>query len=388
MKNEQSGMVLVIVVLMSALAAILAAALYFASSSQMLGAHREVRLEKAFFIAEAGVERAKSAMRRSRDGFNDELIGGDGITNTADDGILDFGSSVTLAGGAYKVKITDNADSDPSLFKDTDNTVIVWSTGTFQNVERRLEVCVSTPDPLHPPMSADGALALYGTNTTVALQGSALIDGHDYSLPEDFACSGSGCLGAVIATNPSAAGIFSATTSALVTVDGSADITGNPPLEMGGTGDYSEQEWQDLADKYVPLATMTIPGGVISGNQTLGTRENPEIVVLTGDVKITGTVDGAGILIVMGGVDIDFTGTFHFEGIILLIGDGISDAPIEFNDHGNASIFGAVVAVGGELDIKPHGSPQIMYSTEALANLARLPLPPNELSVVYWRQIK
>lgn len=388
MKTEQSGLVLVIVVLLSSLAAILAAALYFASTSQMIRAHREIRMEKAFFITEAGVEQAKSVLRYSQNGFNDELIGADGLTNTADDGILDFGSSVTLAGGIYTVKITDNADSDSSLFVDTDNTVIVWSTGTFQEVERALEVCVSMPDPINPPMSADGALSLYGTNAEVALQGSALIDGQDYSVPADFLCSGSGCLGAMIATNPSVAGVFSSTTSSLVTVEGSADISGNPPVELGGAGDYTEQEWMAMAQELIPLATITIPGGVISGNQTIGTRENPQIVLLTGDVKITGTVDGAGILIVQGGVDIDFTGTFHFEGIVILIGDGISDAPIEFNDHGTASIFGAVVAVGGELDIKPHGSPQIMYSTEALANLANLQLPPNELSVVYWRQIK
>ncbi len=136
------------------------------------------------------------------------------------------------------------------------------------------------------------------------------------------------------------------------------------------------------------MATITIAGGVLAGNATLGTRENPEITVITGDAKITGNVDGAGILIITGGVEIDFLGTFHFEGIVLLVGDNVDDASIEFNDKGNASIFGAVIAVGGELDMKPQGNPQIVYSSEALANLSNINLPQNELSVVYWHEIK
>jgi len=387
MKSNESGMVLIVVVGFSALAAIMAAGLYGAGNSHLISTHRAIRLEKAFYTAEAGIERAKAVLKASQDGLNDELVGSDSLTNTADDGIPDFGSSFPFGGGTYQVRIRDNADSDASLYVDTDNTVIILSTGTFQNVTRVIEAAVCLEDSLLSPQDVDSPFAIYGTNAEIELKGDALIDWHDYQVPADFDCSGAGCTGTLIPTNPALPGILSATTTTVTTVSSPAVIDGDPPIQIG-TNTHTEQDWYDMVDALLPLATITIAGGVIGGNVTLGTRDNPEITVITGNAKITGNVDGAGFLLIMGGVEIDFTGTFHYEGIIILAGDNIDDAPIEFNDKGNASIFGAIVCVGGELDMKPQGSPAIMYSSEALANLDKITLPPVGLSTVYWREIK
>ncbi len=381
---RQSGQVLLVVVLLSSIAAILAAALYYASSSHVSSARRHIRIEKAFFIAEAGIERAKAELKQASGSFNDILLGADGAAGTSDDGVLSFGASVDFGGGTYSVRVTDNVDSDPSLFFDTDKTVVIWSTGVYQNVRRVLEVCVSLSDAINPPLSADGAVILYGLTNTVTLKGSALIDGQDYALPANFNCSGAGCLGSVIATNPATAGVFSTDTNSVVSNAAPSLILGDPPISLGTNApSLTRDYWTNMVEQLLAIATINITGGVIGGNTTIGTRTNPQVAVLTGDTKITGNVDGAGILLVTADVEIDTTGTFHYEGIVIFIGDNN-----KFNDKGTASIFGAVISLGANLYMKPQGSPQIMYSTEALANLKNLQLPPAELSLVYWREVK
>ncbi len=387
MNRRDSGMVLMIVVMLAGVAALLAAGLYMAGSATVASTAQTVRFEKAFWIAEAGAERAKAVLRTSTQPLSTTLKGPDATADTADDGQLSFGASVPFAGGVYRVRVVDNADSDTNRFTDTDQTVIIRSTGVYERVERVLELAVCISNPLAPPADADGAVSVYGTNAEVQITGDARIDGRDYSVPPSFLCSGSGCSGA-LTTNPTAPGVFSSVTSTLVSAGGSAEILGNPPTTNGATGLYSESYYENLVAGLMGCVAITIPGGVIGGNVVLGTRAQPVISLITGAARITGNVDGAGILLVTAGVEIDFTGTFHYEGLVIMIGDGAPDASIEFNDKGHAMIFGSLIAIGGELDLNPQGSPSIMYSREALANLANLQMPPGELTVQYWREVK
>ncbi len=380
---RQNGQVLLVVVLLSSIAAILAAALFYASSAHVSSARRNLRIEKAFFIAEAGIENAKAEIKQMKGSFDNVLLGSDGTASTADDGILPFGASTAFGGGSYAVFVTDNVDSDASLFVDKDETLVLWSTGVYQNVRRVLEVCVTFTDSINPPMCVDGAVVLYGLSNEVVLKGSALVDGQDYSIPASFYCSGAGCLGSLIATNPATAGVFSTDTNSVVVNNAPSQILGDPPISLGANApSVTRDYWTNMVEQLIAIATINITGGVIGGNNTIGTRVNPQVAILTGDTKITGNVDGAGILLVMADVEIDTTGTFHYEGIVIFMGNN------KFNDKGTASIFGSVISLGASLDMKPQGSPQIMYSTEALANLQNLPLPPREMSLVYWHQIK
>ncbi|NLE66637.1 MAG: hypothetical protein GX608_04365, partial [Lentisphaerae bacterium] len=107
----------------------------------------------------------------------------------------------------------------------------------------------------------------------------------------------------------------------------------------------------------------------------------------TGNAKITGTVDGAGILIVNGGVEIDLAGTFHYEGLVIIIGDNINDSSLEFNDKGNANILGATVVIGGEVDMRVKSSTAISYSSAALANLSEI-WPKEAVNTSKWKILK
>ncbi|MBI2440615.1 MAG: hypothetical protein HYV35_04505 [Lentisphaerae bacterium] len=378
MKTEQSGFALVIVVIQASLASIMAAGLYMASGSTVARANRTLHFEKSFLIAEAGAERAKAVLSTNADNINTILTGADGLTNTCDDGILSFGNSVSFAGGDFSVLVSDNADSNPSLFVDTDNTVIIRTTGTYENARHVLELSVTVTNPSAPPADTDGALAIYGSNATVNVGGSASIDGRDWAVPADFDCTGAGCDGA-LTTNAAGPGVFSATNT--TTINGSNNIVGNPPVTNNAVGEYDEQYWQDQVDYWTPLASLSISGNVANGS-SFGTRTSPQITIVTADASIAGNVAGAGVLIVMPDVDISISGTFHYEGLVILLGDVVCTA------LGTADIFGALVALGGENSVTLNGHPNVKYSTQALANLANMDDLPPPLSVQYWREIK
>src|ERR1035437_6389144 len=102
---NSSGMVLVVVVVLTALAAILAAGLYFASSARIKQVQHEVTFEKAFFVAEAGLERAKAELNAGNTNLTAVLTGYDGVTNTADDGLLAFGAFTNYGNGKFYIHV-------------------------------------------------------------------------------------------------------------------------------------------------------------------------------------------------------------------------------------------------------------------------------------------
>lgn len=98
---------------------------------------------------------------------------------------------------------------------------------------------------------------------------------------------------------------------------------------------------------------------------TLGTDLTPRITRITGNVTLSGTVSGSGVLIVDG--DITVTDNFTFNGLVIARGD------VEVEIFGSASIFGGLM-IGGvgpgvdpafELDMR--GNAKVCYSTQGLA---------------------
>ena len=154
---------------------------------------------------------------------------------------------------------------------------------------------------------------------------------------------------------------------------------------------YTSSYWSNLVVQLIPLADLTVVGAVSYAGATfpIGTRSDPKITVIctNGVLNISGTVDGAGIMIIQPGGQFNPGGNYHFEGLVLGVGDGITSGAIEISAHGTPKISGAVVCVGGGADVLFQGAGGIRYSSEALANLSNLNLP-SPVSVVYWREIK
>jgi hypothetical protein len=68
-----------------------------------------------------------------------------------------------------------------------------------------------------------------------------------------------------------------------------------------------------------------------------GTDANPQVIVVNGDLTLSGSTPGSGILLVTG--TLTLSGNFSWHGLILVVGKGALVA----NGGGNGEIDGAVV---------------------------------------------
>ncbi|MBI2359240.1 MAG: hypothetical protein HYV04_10110 [Deltaproteobacteria bacterium] len=134
---------------------------------------------------------------------------------------------------------------------------------------------------------------------------------------------------------------------------------------------------------YLALDHTTLPGTTYGGNATWGTSSSPRITHVTGDVRISGTIQGYGVLVLDGALHV--SGNFTFEGLVIMRGEG------EIRATGNARIYGAVLIgesssqdADAELDIR--GTVNIQYDSCALgAAEGWVPLPKAP-KIVAWQE--
>ncbi|MDO9542206.1 MAG: hypothetical protein Q7J98_07785 [Kiritimatiellia bacterium] len=347
LEPKSSGMVLVVVVIMAAVAGILATGLHFASGSRITQVRQEMRFDKAFFVAEAGIERAKASLR-----YN--------ITN----GVL-FGGFTNYGEGRFYVNVQNSAST---------NRYIIRSTGIVETATQVIEVEVRVTPFTPGEVQTEGAMGIYGTNTTLDVGGNSKIDGNDWNVDD------------TLSTNPAMPGVLCTSTSTVVSTTGSGAIDGNPP-NTNAVGVYDETYWLQFLDQMLSVATMYDPD-----NPNLGTYAAPTVTMLpSGETLLNGTDSGAGILIVPGDAALKITGQFEYIGLIILVGDGVIDVSNELTEVGKANIFGSIVCVGGALDISLLGTADIKYSSQALENLENLVFSqpvPAELTMISWTAIK
>ena len=366
--GNEKGMVLATGLIFLAIIAILGTTAVIVTTTDLkIGTNYKLS-EQAFYAAEAGIQRAANALKAGvSNGFNDELLGIDGTSDTSDDGILSFGSSVSFGDGSYAVQVTDNND-DGDFFSDFDNKVIITSTGTVNNASKTIEAVY-----YYRKVDVDGALGIYGDGPAVELSGASEIDGRDYKVPPDFDCSGAGCTATLAGGVPAEPGIYAEeaiTQKGLITdeTDPKQNIFGDPPVKDVGGSEISVSYWQDFANSLTPDLTVDSAEGTITEN-IFGSRDNPQITMISDSATgthLSGTIDGAGILIVNG--DLQITGTFHFEGLIIVMSGG----DLVVTGTGRSITYGSVVLAGSgvssEVDYGGHAS--IRYSSQALLSAA------------------
>jgi Tfp pilus assembly protein PilX len=182
--NNQKGIVLVVCVILVAVLLLLGATAIMISSTDINISSNYRSGKQVFYIAESGLEHARAVLKNST--FNSILLGNDGVSNTTDDGILSFGSSVNFGGGAYQVRVTDNNDGDSNSFSDSDNTVLVTSTGTLPNgAKRTIQTLLQkiTPNPV-------GVRAAITSNGPIDTLGNLTVDGRDHDINGNLIGSG------------------------------------------------------------------------------------------------------------------------------------------------------------------------------------------------------
>ena len=156
---------------------------------------------------------------------------------------------------------------------------------------------------------------------------------------------------------------------------GAPSVATIPPLS---------QTVSQIADGYLALPHTDLDGGNYSGNGNWGTSSTPRITRVTGDAQIQGSIDGYGVLIVDGALDI--AGNFTFHGLVIARGN------VQVQITGNAGIYGSLLIkestaqdAAYELDVR--GNAHIQYDSCALTAADNWAPLPKTTRLSAWQEV-
>ena len=300
----------------------------------------EYRAMQAFNAAEAGLEYGLEYLSENKD-----LV----ILDIDTNGVIDPFSSastnnVRLAdGSSYSVSFSNPIANNFDLIQITatgtssDNTttrvvrqLTQYSTFATQNVDSPIVVKGSVLLEGNPEINNPQHLTTIKTGAGVTLTGSAETNSTDgvttYS-------SSPGSIDSDIQQNlPELTNItdaelfeqyFGVPKSAIQDMaDYSYEGSGNYSAELSGK--TASIIWIDKAPGEESLA-VSIPGPI-----TIGSADNPVVLIVNGDLSITGTVDFYGVIYASGNADIGSSGTPRIYGAVVTSGN--------YNMHGTAQV--------------------------------------------------
>ena len=109
----------------------------------------------------------------------------------------------------------------------------------------------------------------------------------------------------------------------------------------------------------------------------LGTFAEPKITYVNGDVQLSGTASGAGIMVING--DLTMSGDFKYYGIVIVYGK----SSIKTQIVGNGGIYGSTILIGQNVDIQSTGNSAFYYSSQAITN-AQVNLKSSRFQILSW----
>jgi hypothetical protein len=147
-----------------------------------------------------------------------------------------------------------------------------------------------------------------------------------------------------------------------------------------------------IANILAATSVVTSDTSTINGNETWGTIAAPTVTHLTNsDVKLNGTAQGAGILIVDGSLTIN--GTLDFIGWIIVRGNTLINAKAD--EENDSTLLGTGTVLGtlwtGHLEIKVGGSAAVKYCEDCLQLVDGIAPPntliPRPMKVTSWEEV-
>jgi len=144
-------------------------------------AYQQLYRTQSFYLAEAGLMRSWQELKNGPMDLTALLKGADGTAGTKDDGRFSFGWNVNLGNGNYGVIVTDNDDGDGDLYTDSDNMVMVTSTGAVSTAAGMTKAvrAYMRVDPPPPPPKVRGTII---ANAPTKTAGELTLDGRNYGL--------------------------------------------------------------------------------------------------------------------------------------------------------------------------------------------------------------
>jgi cytoskeletal protein CcmA (bactofilin family) len=329
MKRE-NGFILVLCLLMLLLVTILGVAAMHTGSFGNIVAGNGLEGQKAFWIAEAGLQDAKDKLNTA-------------LSVSEFRGLTGLSNPVGYAGGIYSITTA----TDPV---NPTERVLVRSVGKLNGSQKIVETTM-----VKFKFETPGALY---TEAPVSIKGNVTIDGV-------------GKPGIV-------------TTLDVSTVTGKLDGVlgqGLTPSIKDHYQNLSIQQYVDFLKGSANYASPNLPSG-----STWGDDSNPIVVSMTGDIpKLGGKATcsgGSGVLLVEGNIVID--GNFEWHGLVIATGT------IRYIGTGNGNVTGGIMA--GELNFGEAsgwgdefgGNANVKY--EDMSNLLRNKLMT--VRTVAWREVK
>ena len=368
MKNKKAIALLLALSLLVILIG-LSAALLTRSISEGGSSRSSTRRSQAFWLAEAGLQRALW-----------ELNHGDG--NWSGWAALPISLSFTLTGvGEYSVVITNADGNSPTIT----STGFIPSASATDHVERSITLTVNknTKNPF--------SYAGFGKSSVVAA-GNSLFDSYDSSL----GAYGGTNIGtnANIGTNGSSAGAIDINDNTVVNGGASTGPGGTVTIDPTATinGTVSDNCSEILPRIRIPADASTAPSGgdyTVSSPQSLSagtyqfssisvsgkgvlTTTGPVTLYVTGDLSVAGT----------GSIVVNDQTTIYVDGKIYLAGNGITNTTqtpsnlLMFSTStntldgvyiaGNAAFYGAVYAPNASVEIAGNGQAFGAFVADAL----------------------
>jgi len=354
--EDSHGMAMIIIVFIVSILLTLTGASLLFSQMELKKTSNYKTGTSAFHTADAGIESAKAEV--SSKSFDAVLAGADGNkSNTSDNGVLIFGSSVAFNGGTYEVRVTDNDDGDGDAWHDTDGKVYITSTGRSSGSTRVVKILVSRAN-----LNFNAAVTVIDEKCETEQGGSATITGLDYTYNPAQQNN------PIRASGPDVHAIARSCTTIEDDINKPNQITGtgSTPDITSDIGSLTLASIQSVRDDLISRADIVYHGSTTLNGGTLGTRGGPKITYVDDTLVLEGNVTGAGFLIV--DKDFEVKGNFTYEGVILV---GICNTcPGRMKGTGNGKVYGAMILANptsshdGEAEIEDMtGNSSIYYST-------------------------
>ena len=328
--DDHGGALLWVIFSVTALV-VLGVTTHYLANTELTDTSKKYETTKAFYLAEAGLQRAFSELSSGMDdGWDDELKGSDGDMGTEDDGTLSFGPKVDCFAntdnaiqsgvdvevpvsnyyvGHYDVRIEDGRHTNKQVGVCT--KVRVKSKGvSTQNLEKTVEAVLEIFELPWPPAVV---FLVPGDNAAFPdpdFNGQSwMIDGNDTN-PD-------GTPG----TQPPIIGI--ASNASVVPVVGALKDNQRDQVQGGGYDDTTDPptpsiEQVDLqvnlvetVDYLKEVADNTLSPGTYSNFTGFGSSDDYQVTVVDGDLHLSGPIEGYGVLVVTGNLTVSGQGTWN-----------------------------------------------------------------------------
>ncbi|HEY2931152.1 MAG TPA: pilus assembly PilX N-terminal domain-containing protein [Acidobacteriota bacterium] len=329
-----------------------------------------------------------------------------------------------LGDGLYFLKLSDNKDEAAiqDYTHDIDNKVYMRSVGVHRvdksdkaNGSGRTQASVAVIEALFKrdqSFNIQSPFAVQGPSVNARFDGNSFdIDGRNYNglTPDQIRAGGGkpsdiGAVPGIGGINDTGSGpLTDSITSALSGNQGDnikgVDANGVPVtpavgditsgVKSGGdSANVLDPNWiGNFIDLIGGIGDITYNGDTtLSGSGiTLGTDADPKLTIVNGDLHVSGSGGGAGVLIVTG--NMDYQGSFDFNGVIIVLGETLDIG------GANKSIIGGLFYANldkdgsnyswGPASFNIHGNSNFYYRSDSIKmGWSLLPL-----KVLSWREV-